>query len=171
MVYNLVDKLSPRDSVKGGRTEVFKMYCRVENWQSERIRYLDLNSLYPYVMSEIDFPLSHPEIRRGDYSCRNFLNRLMKKNEKFIGICQVRVLPPDKLFIPCLLHKMNGKLLFCLCRTCACGDNIQRKACDHNDMERSWIDVYTSTDIERAQKNGYKILEYKEIWHCKQGVG
>ena len=37
-VYNLVDKLSQRDSVKGGRTEVFKMYCRVENWQSERIR-------------------------------------------------------------------------------------------------------------------------------------
>ena len=95
----------------------------------------------------------------------------MKRNEKFIGICQVRVLPPDKLFIPCLVHKMNGKLLFCLCQTCACGDNIQRKACDHDDMERSWIDVYTSTDIERAQKNGYKILEYKEIWHYKQGGG
>ena len=38
-------------------------------------------------------------------------------------------------------------------------------------MERSWIDVYASTDIERAQKNGYKILEYKEIWHYKQGGG
>ena len=120
--------MSPRDSVKGGQTEMFKMYCRVENSQSERIRYLDVNSLYPNVMSEIDFPFGHPEIRRGDYSCRNLLNRLTKQNEKFIGICQVRVLPPDKLFIPCLAYKMNGKLLFCLCQTCACGDNIQRKA-------------------------------------------
>ena len=29
--YGLVDKLNPRDSVKGGRTEVFRMYCRVED--------------------------------------------------------------------------------------------------------------------------------------------
>ena len=29
--YRLVDKLSPRDSVEGGRTEMFKMYCIVED--------------------------------------------------------------------------------------------------------------------------------------------
>ena len=64
---------------------------------------------------------------------------------------------------------MDGKLLFCLCRTCASSGKIQRMACRHNDMERSWIDVYTSIDIERALSIGYEIMEYKEIWHYHGG--
>ena len=61
VTYELVDKLNPRDSLKGGRTEVFRMYCCTEDPKNESISYLDVNSLYPYVMSEIDFPLGHPE--------------------------------------------------------------------------------------------------------------
>ena len=75
MLYGLIDKLNARDSVKGGRTEVFRMYCNVRDPQHKKIQYLDVNSLYPYVMSEIEFPLGHSEIRRGNYSCRNlFIN-------------------------------------------------------------------------------------------------
>ena len=76
VTYELVDKLNPRDSVKGGRMEVLRMYCCVEDPVNERISYLDINSLYPYVMSEIDFPLGHPEIRHGNHSCRNLLSKL-----------------------------------------------------------------------------------------------
>ena len=72
-MYELVDKLNLRDSFKGGRTEVFRMYCCVEDPENERISYLDVNLLYPYVMSKTDFPLGHPEIRRGNNSCRNLL--------------------------------------------------------------------------------------------------
>ena len=49
MNYGLVDKLNPRHSVKGGRTEVFRMYCRIEDRENEYIQYLDVNSFYPYV--------------------------------------------------------------------------------------------------------------------------
>ena len=122
-------------------------------------------------MSEIEFPLGHPEIRRGNYSCRNLLHKLKMKNKKFIGICQARVLPLSNLFIPCLAHKMDGKLLFCFCRTCASNGSIQRSSCTHNELERSWIDVYTSIDTERALSLGYMILEYKEIWHYNEGGG
>ena len=52
--------------------EVFRMYSGVDDPESEVIRYLDVNLLYPYVMPEMEFPISHPEIRRGDYNCRNF---------------------------------------------------------------------------------------------------
>ena len=157
--------------MKCGRTEVFRMYCNVRDPQHEKIRYLDVNSLSPYVMSEIEFPLGHPEIRRGNYSCRNLLHKLKMKNKKFIGVCQVRVLPPSNLFIPCLAPEMGGKLLFCLCRACASNGSIQRSSCTHNELERSWIDVYTSIDIERALSLGYVILEYKEIWHYNEGGG
>ena len=92
-------------------------------------------------------------------------------NKDFIGVCQGRVLPPDNLFVPCLAHKMDGKLLFCLYRTCASNGQMQRIRCSHNERERSWIDVYTSIDNERALLMGYKILEYKEIWHYHGGGG
>ena len=62
MLYGLVNKLNPKDSVKGSRTEVFRMYYNVRDPQHKNLPYLDVNSLYPYVMSEIEFPLSHPEI-------------------------------------------------------------------------------------------------------------
>ena len=110
-IYELVDKLNPRDLVKGSRTEVFRMYCCVNDPESEVIRYLDVNSLYPNSY-EIEFPVGHPEIRLGDYSCRNLLNKLKVRKERFIGLCQVRVILPNNLFIPCLAHKMDGKLCF-----------------------------------------------------------
>ena len=103
--YDLVDKLNPRDSVKGGRTEVFQMYCLVRDEENRIIQYLDVNLLYSFVMSSIDFLIGHPEIRRGDESCRNLLCSLDRKGEKFIGICQVPVLAPDNLFLPSLAHK------------------------------------------------------------------
>ena len=59
--------------------------------------------------------------------------------------------------------------MFCLFRTRALSGNIQRTACGHNNMEQSWIDVYTSTDIERALRIGYEIMDYKEIWHYHSG--
>ena len=133
--YGLCDKLNPRDSVKGGRTEVFRMYCRVEDQENEYIQYLDVNSLYPYVMSIIDFPLGHPEIRRGNYSCKNLMDKLKRDNKKFIGLCQIRVLPPNELFVSCLAHKIGGKLMFCLCRACASNGRVQRLSCNHEEIE------------------------------------
>ena len=67
---DLVDKLNPHDSVKGGRTEVFRMNCIVHDPSMELIRYLDVNSLHPYVMSITEFPIGHPVIRRGDVVLR-----------------------------------------------------------------------------------------------------
>ena len=49
--YNLVDKLNPRDSVKGGHTEVFRMHTMVKDPSNESISYLDINYLYPFMMS------------------------------------------------------------------------------------------------------------------------
>ena len=81
-----------------------------------------------------------------------------KQGEKFVGLCQVKILPPDDLFVPCLAHKLN-KLFFCLCRSCANVGSIQHKPCSDSVEQRAWIDVYTSIDIERALLVGYQILE------------
>ena len=165
-LYHIVDRLNPRDAVKGGRTEAFRMHCLVNDPDVEEIKYLDVNSLYPYVMNKVKFPIGHPEIRRGDEACRNYLNSL---NVPFIGLCMVKILPPSNLFFPCLAHKMNGKLLFSLCRTCSVSKEIQRKPCCHREEQRAWIDVYTSIDMESALERGYVVLKYYELWHYPKG--
>ena len=165
-LYHMVDRLNPRDAVKGGRTEAFRMHCSITNPNEEEIKYLDVNSLYPYVMSKVEFPIGHPEIRRGDESCRNYIKSL---SEPFIGLCMVKILPPSNLSFPCLAHKMNGKLLFSLCRTCSMSNEIQRKPCIHMEEQRAWIDVYTSIDMESALERGYTVLKYYELWHYPKG--
>ena len=147
VINDMVDTLNPRDSVKGGRTEVFRMYCHMDEPSTQCIRYFDVNSLYPYVMSKIAFPMGHPEIRRGHTSCKNLMDKLNKQGEELTGLCQVKILPPDDLFVTCLAHKLNNKLLFCLCRSCANNGSIQHKPCSHSVEQRAWIDLYTSIDI------------------------
>ena len=101
-------------------------------------------------MSILHFPIGHPEIRCGNQSCRNLLNELVKADKECIGVCQVRALLPSDVFVPCLGYKIDGKLMFCMCRSFAIDGKIQKKPCEHDDDERSWIDVYTSIDIKRA---------------------
>ena len=166
--YDLVDKLSLRDSIKWDHTEVFRMHAIVRDVAPESISYLDVNSLYLYVKTAIDFPNGHPVIQHGDQSCRNLLHKLHSKNEKLIGLCQVRVLAPNDVTIPSLGHKTDGKLMFFLCRTCSLDGHIQRYMCSHNDYERLWIDTM-SIDMDCALYLGYVVLEYKEIWHYPKG--
>ena len=62
VIDSLPDRLDPRNAVKGGRKEVFKMHTKVTDVDSQVICYLDVNSLYPYVMSKANFPIGHPMI-------------------------------------------------------------------------------------------------------------
>ena len=168
-VYHMVDKLNPRDAIKGGRTKAFRMHCSVLKPEEEEIVYLDVNSLYPYVMSKVQFPIGHPKIHRGDDSCGHLLSLLEESKIEFLGFCLVKVLPPSDLFIPCLVHKINGKLLFCLCRMCSLSEKIQRNSCKHMEEQRAWIDVYMSIDLKSALSHGYVVMRYYEIWHYHEG--
>ena len=46
---------------------------------------------------------------------------------------------------------------------------IQHKPCTHTELERSWVDTYTSIDMYTAIRLGYDVLEYFELWHYQQG--
>ena len=145
------------------------MHVVVRNPSRQTIRYLDVNSLYPFVMSTTKFPVGHPSIRGGDHSSQNLLRELKNKGQSFIGICLVRVLAPKQLMVPFLLHKIDGKLMFFLCRSCSLNGNIQCNPCHHTNLEHSWIDTYTSIDVQGAEKIGYQVLEYYELWHYSKG--
>ena len=99
------------------------------------------------------------------------MNELKRCDEDFIGVCMVRVLAPRELMIPYLPHKCDGKLIFLLCKKCSSRNNVQRLPCKHNNRERSWIDTYTSIDMQGALRLGYKVVEYIEVWHYREGGG
>ena len=82
-LHNMVEIFNARDSVTGRRIEVFRMYCSVDNPGTQSIMYLDVNSLYPYVMSEISFSIGHPEI----IECINFRRSTILSYESLLPYC------------------------------------------------------------------------------------
>ncbi|MCP4061836.1 MAG: hypothetical protein GY740_00885 [Gammaproteobacteria bacterium] len=72
-----------------------------------------------------------------------------------LSLVHCRVEPPKAELMPILPYKTTGNLLFALCEACALeGD---RKLCEHDQLSRSFIGVYTSVELEIALKQGYKI--------------
>ena len=58
--FQLSEPLNPRDSFFGGRTNGVRLHCVAA--AGEEIRYVDINSLYPYVNKTKTYPVGHPEI-------------------------------------------------------------------------------------------------------------
>ncbi|OOY33735.1 hypothetical protein BOV88_13700, partial [Solemya velum gill symbiont] len=65
----LVDRLEPRDSFFGGRTNASKLYCKTRD--GEKIKYVDFTSLYPWVNKYAKYPVGHPEIVTSDFGDLN----------------------------------------------------------------------------------------------------
>ena len=120
-------------------------------------------------MSITEFTVGHLTIQRGDYSCCSLLRELDGQGISFISVCLVRVLAPRNLMVPYLLHKIDGKLMFFLCRECSLNGAVQCRPCCHNRFERSWLDTYTSIDMQAAFKVGYEVLKYHGLWHYPRG--
>src|SRR5215831_4971250 len=59
--------LDPRNTFFGGRTG--NISTRHEVTGAEKIRYVDVCSLYPYVPKTGVFPIGHPDIFVGDECC------------------------------------------------------------------------------------------------------
>lgn len=118
-------------------------------------------SLYPYVMSNREFPLGDPDV------ITNVDNLPWTKSSdvKYRGFVLCHIIPPKKLKIPTLHYSCKDRrLVFPLCRTCA---EEKLYNCDHNEDERSWTAGYTTAEIEQALSDGCSVDEVHEIWHYK----
>lgn len=146
-----------RDSIYGGRVEVFKMYHKIQSQSqsNEKIRYLDFTSLYPYVNKNCAYPKGHPKIYYGDACNQIDLN-------KSHGIIKCLILPPKNLLIPVLPIRSEGRLVFPLCFLCTIKLNVNK--CDHSDKERSMVGTWVIAEVLKAISNNYKIITIYEIW-------
>lgn len=105
----------------GGRTEIFRMFL-----DDGKYRCYDVNSLYPFVMFENDFPISRPHTI--NHPSRSWI-------KKYYGITECIIETPKDLYIPLLPFRLQirnyHKLVFPLGRFRGFYDNhLLRKAFD-----------------------------------------
>ncbi|XP_055840374.1 uncharacterized protein LOC129907904 [Episyrphus balteatus] len=149
--------LNPRDAFYGGRTgNVVDFYkCK----KGEKIRYIDICSLYPWVCKNGKFPIGHPKIHiTGDSACSTTSN-LEGKN----GLVKCKILPPENLLRPVLPIKQNSKLMFSLCRSCSDERNVE-SLCSHTDEQRALVGTWVIDEVNKAVEKGYIMLNIFEIW-------
>jgi len=147
----LVLPLQPRDAFFGGRTEAFKLHA--EATDDVKIRYYDVTSLYPFINKTGKIPLGHPKIITENFG--NIRN--------YEGLIKCRILPPRDLHIPVLPAKVNGKLMFGLCRTCMV--EKQNEPFQHSDRERLLTGTWVTDEVKKAIEKGYIMDRIHEIWH------
>ncbi|XP_074026164.1 uncharacterized protein [Leptinotarsa decemlineata] len=148
--------LNPRDAFYGDRTDATKLYYKCE--EGEKIKYVDVCSLYPFINKYGKYPVGHPEVFVGE-EC-NTLNL-----NDVDGIIKCKVLPPQNLYHPVLPVKMNGKLMFPLCRSCCEHMAVE---CTHIcEEERSLSGTWVIDEVLKALEKGYKLMEIYEIWKYK----
>ncbi|XP_025766946.1 uncharacterized protein LOC112848118 [Oreochromis niloticus] len=154
--YEPPEPLNHRHALFGGRTSPAQLHCSAG--PGERIGYVDVTSLYPFVNSTCSYPLGHPQI-----IFRNF-----QHPKNYFGFIKAVVYPPRALYFPVLPFKTkSGKLLFTLCRTCAEMNN-QQGACNHSNEERALKGVWTTVEFNLALEKGYQISRITEVWHFEK---
>jgi hypothetical protein len=157
--------LNPFNSLFGGRVETFKMLV---NDESRKIKYEDVNSLYPYVNATKRYPVGHPEIISESFGDPDTIC------DRFFGIIYCKVLPPTNLYIPVLPKRYGGKngvdskLLFTLCNACAEMNPRQTSVCNHSDEERSLVGTWVTEEMRLAVSKGYIITQIYSIYHFEE---
>ena len=138
-----------REAFYGGRTEVFTplLQSRLDPWGRKVITgyHFDVNSLYPSVMIDNDYPVGYPEFESDPKVIKWNFEDWMKKHRGLGFIKAVVYIPPQT--IPPLPAKM-GKLAFVT-----------------GTIQGTW----TYVELEYAIKNcGVEVLEYQEQIHFKR---
>ena len=143
--------LEPRDAFYGGRTEAYTLYKEAAD--DLEIDYFDVTWLYPWSNKTGKVPVGHPKIITENFEDLDF----------YEGLIKCKVLPPKGLFHPVLPCKMNGKLLFHLCKSCA--ETQHQAPCTHTDDERSFVGTWVTDGVKKAVMMGYKVEKIFEVWH------
>lgn len=150
-----------REALLGGRTEAFTLLKSIDPSRGQRIRYLDVTSLYPSRMMFCEYPLGHPTV---------LTNVPVKDLRKYKGLAHVTVVPTQGGFIPFLPSRVQTnsgfkKLVYTNCSKCAEECNFQFDSCQHSEWERAITGIYTTHELFPALDAGYKVLKVYELWH------
>ena len=150
----------------GGRTNATCLYHKADGDQEEKIFYVDVTSLYPWVNAEAEYPVGHPVV---------LTNPLNQDIAHYFGVALVDVVPPHGLYHPVLPHRHCGKLTFPLCAKCVEDEMPKRMTekthvCKHSDEERMLTGTWCTPELLKAVEKGYRIIRIHEVWHFEKRV-
>ena len=154
--------LQPRDAFFRGRTGAVALHHQAG--PGEKILYVDVTSLYPWVNKTARYPLGHPTI---------FYEPEDQDLDSYFGIALVTILPPRGLYHPVLPVRHGGKLTFPLCMACVREEQpkplFERSAlCKHNDQQRQLQGTWCTPELREAVARGYKLQRIHEVWHFEK---
>lgn len=157
----IVEPLNPRDAFFGGRTNTATLYHKVDESIGEKIKYVDVTSMYPWVNKYGEYPVGHPEIVTNpeDLNIQNYF-----------GLAKVDVLPPSHLYHPVLPYRWGGKLVLPLCRSCVekeMSESFLNRSCEcsHTPEQRMLRGTWCTPELAKAVELGYTIVHIHEVWH------
>ncbi|KYN10203.1 hypothetical protein ALC57_17667 [Trachymyrmex cornetzi] len=155
--------LDRRDAFFGGRTGNIATRCDVAG--TEKIRYIDVCSLYPYVLKTGAFRIGHPMVYIGE-ECSELIGVAPDVDFNSLeGLIRCKILPPRDLFHLVLPYRVRGKLLFALCRSCC--ETFSQAECTHSLAEREFEGTWVSCELRKAVEKGYRVSEVSKIWQYK----
>jgi len=138
----------------GRRTNATKLYHKIKRNSkgkpTEKISYVDVCSLYPYVNKYGKYPVGHPKIITENFKT------ITKGKKPYEGLVHCTVVPPKRLLHPVLPYRSGGKLLFPLCKTCA--DLKQTSSCRHNNLLKQITGTWVTDELYKAVEKGYKVI-------------
>jgi len=150
--------LDVRAAFYGGRTNASRLYYKF--FEDQCGHYADFTSLYPHINATIRYPVGHPEVLLQP-SMEKF------KNGEYFGVAKCTMLPPTNLYHPILPAKINDKLMFTLCDTCAKENTAH---CTHTDEQRALTGVWCTPELDLAMQHGYTPLSLYEVHHFKEST-
>ena len=125
-----------QDAYLGGRTNAINLKEEFSN--ETKGGYVDFCSLYPHVLKYENYPIGHPIHINGNFTlpissfaCSTKPCPILGTDDcngkhlklNYFGLIKAKILPPRGLFLPVLPIKINNKLMFPLCHTCAMNES------------------------------------------------
>ena len=141
----------------GGRTQTYRLLAEADSHKS--IQYLDFCSLYPYTTAYLaEYPIGYPEVITSDF--KPFVTG---QDSPYKGLVMCDILAPPDIKFPIIGVRLNNKLVYCTCRTCA--ENADNTPCTHYSEKERFLHVSVChVELSHALRNGYKVLRCYEVW-------
>ena len=155
-----INTLNPQDAFFAGRTNAVHLHHEADATQEEKIKYVDVTSLYPWLNKTQMYPVGHPTIITTPEN---------QDINAYFGMAKVDILPPPLLSHPGLPYRHRGKLTFPLCRSCTEEETpkelLDRSChCSHT-LEQRVLRIWCTPEIIKAVEQGYELIRIHEVWY------
>ena len=157
----MVDPLQPRNAFFGGRRDAVKLHHVIERKVDEKIKYIDVTPLYPWVNKTQEYPVGHPEV---------LVNPEDQDIRHHFGMAKVDILHPTRTVASRLAPQTQGQTHLSTSEACMqeeMAKPLLEKSClcRHTPERRTLRGEWCTPEIQKAEEMGYTLIKIHEVYH------